>query len=95
MENKLIALQPNKFETIQQLFSKFKYLVMQCKQCEIDKKYEQLVLSILSKLGSELLVFVSIFQSGRCYHIYCSRATIFYFLDSSTLFKPVPIHMRC
>ena len=38
---------------------------MQCKQCRIEKKDEQLVLSILSKLGLEFLVFVSPFHSGR------------------------------
>ena len=32
LENELIALHPNNFETIYQLFSKFKSLVMQCKQ---------------------------------------------------------------
>ena len=43
LENELIALQPNNFETIQQFFTKFKSLVMHCKQCGIDKKDEQLV----------------------------------------------------
>ena len=35
LENELISLQPNNFETIQQFFSKFKSLVMQCKQVEL------------------------------------------------------------
>ena len=35
LENELIALQPNNFETIQQFFSKYKDLVLQCKQCGI------------------------------------------------------------
>ena len=38
LENELIALQPSNFETIQQLFSKFKSFVIHCKQCGIDKK---------------------------------------------------------
>ena len=63
MENELIALQPNNFETIQHFFSKFKSLVMKYKQCGIDKKDGKLVLSILSKLGTKFLVFVSIFHS--------------------------------
>ena len=33
LENEVISLQPSTFETIQQLFTKFKSLVMQCKQC--------------------------------------------------------------
>ena len=32
LENEIIALKPNNFETIQQLFSKYKDLVLQCKQ---------------------------------------------------------------
>ena len=65
LENELITLQPNNFKTIQQFFSKFKSLVMQSKQCGIDYKDEQLVLSILSKLGPEFSVFVSTFHSRR------------------------------
>ena len=61
----MIAPQPKKFETIQQFFSKFKSLFMQCKQCGIDKKDEPLVISILSKLGPEFPMFISTFHSGR------------------------------
>ena len=64
MENELVALQANNFKTIQQFFSRFKSLVMKCKQCGIEKKDEQSVLSILSKLGSEFSVFVSAFHCG-------------------------------
>ena len=65
-ENELIAtLQTDNFETIQQFFSKFKSLVMQCKKCGINKKDEQLVLSILSKLGSEFSMFVYTFHYGK------------------------------
>ena len=63
MENELIALHPSIFETIQQLFTKFKSLSLQCRQCEIERKDEQHVLSILRKLGFEYSVFVSIFHS--------------------------------
>ena len=31
LDNEFITLNPSKFKTIQQFFSKFKYLVMQCK----------------------------------------------------------------
>ena len=40
LENDLIALQPNSFETIQQFFTKYKTLVLQCKQCGIERKDE-------------------------------------------------------
>ena len=65
LENELIALQPSNFDTIQLFFTKFKSMVMKCKQCEIEKKDEQLVLSILRKLASDFLVFVSTFHFGR------------------------------
>ena len=65
MENELIALQPSSFESIKQFFTKYKSLVMQCKQCGLEKKHEQLVLSVLSKTGSDYSVFVSTFHSGR------------------------------
>ena len=65
LENELITLQPSSFKTIQQFFTKFKSLVTQCKQCGIDKKHEQPVLSILSKIGPKFLVFVSTFHSKR------------------------------
>ena len=60
LENELIALQPSNFETLQLFFSKFKSLVMQCRN---EKKDEQLVLSILRKIGSKFSVFVSTFNS--------------------------------
>ena len=65
LENELIALHPSSFETIQQLFTKFKFLALQCRHCLIERKDEQHVLSILNKLHSEYFVFVSIFHSRR------------------------------
>ena len=50
IENELISLSPNSFESPQLYFSKFKALVLQLKQCGIKKKDDQLVLAILSKL---------------------------------------------
>ena len=58
----MVSLHPNSFETIEQ-FSKFMSLVLQCRQCGIAWKDEKNVLSILSKLGPECSVFVSIFHS--------------------------------
>ena len=57
IENELISLSPSSFESLQLYFSKFKALVLQLKQCGIEKKEEQIVLAILSKLGPEYLVF--------------------------------------
>ena len=47
LENELISLSPTHFDTIQDFFTKFKSLVLQLKQCGIENKYHQLILSIL------------------------------------------------
>ena len=57
LENELISLSPSSFESLQLYFSKFKALILQLKQCGIEKKEEQLVLAMLSKLGPEYSVF--------------------------------------
>ena len=38
LENELISLSPSHFETIQDLFTKFKSLVIHMKQCGIENK---------------------------------------------------------
>ena len=63
LENKLVAFHPNSFDTIQQFFTKFKSLALQCKKCGIERKHEHLVLSVLIKHGSEYSVFVSTYHS--------------------------------
>ena len=63
LENELISVSPAHYDTIQDFFTKFKSLVLQIKQCGIEKKEDQMNLSILSKLGPEFSVFVSRFRS--------------------------------
>ena len=65
LENELITLNPTHFETIQYFFTKFKSMVLQLKQCGIEKKEDNLILSILSNLGPEYLVFVLTFHLGK------------------------------
>ena len=65
IENELISLSPNSFKSLQLHFSKFKALVLQLKQCGIEKKEEQIVLAILSKLGPKYLVFFSTFYATK------------------------------
>jgi hypothetical protein len=67
MEVELLTLDPKSFENIQDFFTKFKDLLSQLKACGVDKSKEekQMVLTILSKLGPELLVFVSTFHTVR------------------------------
>ena len=65
LENELISMSPGNFETLQDFFTKFKSLLLQLKACGIKKEEEQLILSILSKLGLEYSVFVSSFHTSR------------------------------
>ena len=65
LENELISLSPAHYEAIEDLFTKFKALVLQLKQCAIENKYDHLILSILSKLGPEYSVYVSTFHSSK------------------------------
>ena len=57
IENELISLSPSSFKSLQLYFTKFKALVLQLKQCGIEKKEEQLVLTILSNIGPKYSVF--------------------------------------
>ena len=55
---------------------------MQCNNCGIEKKDEQLVLSILSKLGSEFSVFISTFHFGRLENPNWKIPSLYSFIES-------------
>jgi hypothetical protein len=65
LEVELLTLDPKRFENIQDCFTKFNDLLSQLKACGVDKstKEKQMVLTIPSKLGPELFVFVSAFHT--------------------------------
>ena len=63
LENELISLHLANFETLNAFFTKFKHLVFQLKLCKVEKQDDQIILSILSKLGAEYSFFVSTFHS--------------------------------
>jgi hypothetical protein len=73
LEVELITLDLKGFDNLQYFFRKYKDLLSQLKACEVDKYKDekQMVLTILSKIGPEFLVFVSTFHSVR----FISRAT--------------------
>ena len=48
-----------------EFFTKFIQLVLQLKQCKVEKDDDQLILAILSKLGSNYSIFVSTFHTGK------------------------------
>ena len=65
LENELISLNPSNFESLNEFFTKFKNLIYQFNQCKVVKDEYQLILSILTKLNADYLVFVSNFQLVR------------------------------
>ena len=67
LEVELLTLDTKSFDNIQDFFTKFKDLLSQLKACGVDKSKEekQMVLTILSKIGSEFSVFVSTFHTIR------------------------------
>ena len=67
LEVELNTLDPKSFDNIQDLFTKFKYLILSLGECGIDKytQEKQLILTILAKIGPKYIVYVSNFHSGR------------------------------
>ena len=64
LQNEMISLNPGNYETMNDFFTKFKHLVLQLKKCKVEKDDDQLILAILSKLGSDYV--------SRCYHLSCT-----------------------
>ena len=65
LEIELFSLSPSNFDSLEGFFTKFKSLSLILKKCGIEKEYDQLILSILSKLGPDYSVFVSTFHATR------------------------------
>ena len=67
LEVELNTLDPKIFDNIQKSFTKFKSLLLILGECGIDKSTQenQLILTILAKIGPEYVVYVSTFHSGR------------------------------
>ena len=93
MEIELFSLSPSNFESLEGLFTKFKSLVLMLKQCGIEKADDQLILSILSKLGLDYSVFVSTFHATRLVVPKWKMPSLNSFLDSLTKEKDKLIHM--
>ena len=53
------------FETINEFFTKFKHLVLQLKQCEVEKEDDKIILSIFLKIGPNYSILVSTFHTKK------------------------------
>ena len=60
-----MPLHPSNFETLNDFFTRFKHIVLLLKQCKMEKEDDQLILTILSKIGADYSVFVSTFCAGK------------------------------
>ena len=65
LDNELIGLNPSNFDSLNEYFTKFNSILVHIKYFKVDKKDEQLILSILSKLGPDYSVFVSSFHASK------------------------------
>ena len=68
LANELIGLQTNSFESIQQFFTKYKSLLLQCKQCGLERKYEQLVFASTEKDWIWLLILYLYIPFWKRFH---------------------------
>ena len=73
LENVLFSLSPSSFESIEWLFSKFKSLFIFLKQCETEKKEDELIFQSFQNwvmntqfLCQRFLLLGALFQIGKC-----------------------------
>ena len=48
-----MSLHPSNFETLNDFFTKFKQIILLLKQCKVEKEYDEIILTILSKIGAD------------------------------------------
>ena len=74
-------------------FTKFKHLVLQLKQCKVEKDDDQLILAILSKIGSDYSVFVSTSHTRKLTTMNWKIPTLNAFIESLTNEHDKLVHM--
>ena len=84
LENELMSLQPSNFETLNDFFTNFKHIVLLLKKWKVEKEDDQIILTILSKIGAYYLVFVSTFRVGNLTTLGWKMPTLNAFIESLT-----------
>ena len=79
-----MSLQPSNFETLNDFFTKFKHIVFLLKQCKLEKEDDQLILTIISKLGADYSIFVSTFRAVKLTTPKWKMPTLDAFIESLT-----------
>jgi hypothetical protein len=98
LEVELNTLDPKSFDNIQDLFTRFKSLLLSLDESGIDKftQEKQLVLTILGKLGPKYTVYVSNFHYGIClFGTNWKIPMLAHFIESLTQEQTKLIHMGC
>ena len=88
-----MSLQPSNFETLNDFFTNFKHIVLLLKQCKVEKEDDQLILTILSKIEADYLVFVSKFRVGKLTTPGWKMPTLDAFIESLTSEHDKLVHM--
>ena len=78
MQNDLVSMSPSNFNSM------FKSIVLQLKQCGIEKKDEQIELVILSTLGLDYSVFLLTFHVTKMAVQNWKMPSLVYFMQSLT-----------
>ena len=84
LEIELFSMSSSSFDSIEGFFTKFKSLVLMLMHCGIEKKDDQLIIFILSKLGFEYSIFVSTFHATRLVIFDWKMPSLSTFFDSLT-----------
>ena len=93
LENELMSLQPSNFETLNDVFTNFQHIVLLLKKCKVEKNDDQLILTILSKLGADYSVFLYTFRVGNLTTPGWKMPTLNAFIESLTSEHDMPIQM--
>jgi hypothetical protein len=65
LENELISLNSSNYKNLQDFFTRFNAFLLKLKGCRIDKstQIDNIIISIISKLGLKYSVFISTFHT--------------------------------
>ena len=93
LENELMSLQPSNFDTLNDFFTKFKHIILLLNKCKVEKEDDHFILTILSKLGADYLVFVSTFHAGKLKAPRWKMPSLNAFIESLTSEHDKLVHM--
>ena len=88
-----MSLQPSNFETLNDFSTKFKHIVLLVKHCKVEKEDDQLIRTIISKIGADYSFFVSTFCARNLTTLGWKMPTLNAFIESLTSEHDKLVHM--